>query len=218
MRIDSRMLVEERLSDDPTVQGVASRMRRATAPIRRRIDNYPVRLYRHRRPAYFSPALAPSGIVGRVREAGADIVHLHWVGGSFVRPEDVPKFKTPVVWTLRDMWPFTGGCFYTTDCAAYEQRCGACPSLGSGRTHDLAWLTWMRKERAWRDAAITPVGISEWMSDRARACSLPRPTDPHHQQRGRRRHLAADRPATGPRSPGDPQPGSCRPLHRARAG
>ncbi len=42
----------------------------------------------------------------------ADIIHLHWVAGMI----DVERFfaavNKPVVWTLHDAWPFTGGFHY----------------------------------------------------------------------------------------------------------
>ncbi len=42
----------------------------------------------------------------------ADIIHLHWVAGMI----DIERFfgaiKKPVVWTLHDAWPFTGGFHY----------------------------------------------------------------------------------------------------------
>ncbi len=42
----------------------------------------------------------------------ADIIHLHWIAGMI----DVERFfaaiNKPVVWTLHDAWPFTGGFHY----------------------------------------------------------------------------------------------------------
>ena len=52
-----------------------------------------------------------------------DILQLHWVS-TFV---DYREFfsrisrKLPIVWTLHDMNPFTGGCHYSGD------RCGKFP-------------------------------------------------------------------------------------------
>jgi glycosyltransferase involved in cell wall biosynthesis len=39
----------------------------------------------------------------------ADIVHLHWVGNSFLNLQDLEVLKAKFVWTLRDWWPLTGG-------------------------------------------------------------------------------------------------------------
>ena len=58
----------------------------------------------------------------------ADIIHLHWVSGFF----DYSFFNKntkPVVWTLHDMNPFTGGCHYSNNCEGYKTGCFNCPML-----------------------------------------------------------------------------------------
>lgn len=63
--------------------------------------------------------------------AQADIIHLHWVA-QFLSPSSLKKLLDlgkPVVWTLHDMWPFTGGCHYASGCDGYTQSCAACPQL-----------------------------------------------------------------------------------------
>ncbi|MDC1190425.1 glycosyltransferase [Gammaproteobacteria bacterium] len=39
----------------------------------------------------------------------ADIIHLHWVGNSFMNLQNLEGLKAKFVWTLRDWWPLTGG-------------------------------------------------------------------------------------------------------------
>lgn len=58
----------------------------------------------------------------------ADIVHLHWIAG-FVDYIFFTKNKKPVVWTLHDMFPFTGGCHYSNGCNKYFTECKNCPQL-----------------------------------------------------------------------------------------
>jgi glycosyltransferase involved in cell wall biosynthesis len=35
----------------------------------------------------------------------------------------------PIVWTLHDMWPFTGGCHHSADCYEFETLCASCPQV-----------------------------------------------------------------------------------------
>lgn len=42
----------------------------------------------------------------------ADIIHLHWVAGMINLPGFFASVKKPIVWTLHDAWPFTGGFHY----------------------------------------------------------------------------------------------------------
>ena len=45
----------------------------------------------------------------------ADIIHLHWVARFLDYPSFFKKNKKPVVWTLHDMFPFSGGYHYDMD-------------------------------------------------------------------------------------------------------
>ena len=52
----------------------------------------------------------------------ADIVHIHWLSQGFIKLKSIKKIKKPIVWTMRDMWPFTGGPHYTVDFEGYEKK------------------------------------------------------------------------------------------------
>jgi hypothetical protein len=68
-----------------------------------------------------------------------DILNLHWIA-EFVDYHDffraIPR-GLPVVWTLHDMNPFTGGCHFDGGCGKYQEKCGACPQIGSSKVDDL---------------------------------------------------------------------------------
>lgn len=51
----------------------------------------------------------------------ADIIHIHWLSEGFINLRSISKIKKPVIWTVRDMWPFTGGSHYTMDFEKYEK-------------------------------------------------------------------------------------------------
>ena len=51
----------------------------------------------------------------------ADIIHIHWLSQGFIKLKSLSKIEKPVVWTLRDMWAFTGGSHYTMDFEKYEK-------------------------------------------------------------------------------------------------
>ena len=50
----------------------------------------------------------------------ADIVHIHWLNQGFINLKSLSKIDKPVVWTMRDMWAFTGGSHYSMDFEKYE--------------------------------------------------------------------------------------------------
>jgi glycosyltransferase involved in cell wall biosynthesis len=120
----------------------------------------------------FSVNATPSLIVGQIKNVHADVINLHWIGWEYLRIEDIAKLQVPLVWTLQDMWPFTGGCHYSEECDRYTKSCGACPQLKGDRESDLSRWVWQRKAKAWHDLNLTVVAPSQWMAECARSSSL----------------------------------------------
>ena len=50
----------------------------------------------------------------------ADILHIHWLSQGFIQLKSISRINKPVIWTMRDMWPFTGGSHYSMDFQNYE--------------------------------------------------------------------------------------------------
>lgn len=119
-----------------------------------------------------SNLLPDRSVVRAIKEFAPDIVHLHWIGGGFLPIPALAKLNLPIVWTLHDMWPFTGGCHYSGGCQGYRVGCGGCPLLGSQTSHDLSRVIWAAKNRYWNTINLTIVSPSNWMADCARASSL----------------------------------------------
>jgi len=103
--------------------------------------------------------------LGKIKDiAEADIIHLHWVAGILDYSElPTSLFNKPVVWTLHDMNPFTGGCHYTGECFKYEKQCGACPQLGSTIEKDLSHQIWIEKQIGYKNTDLTVVTPSKWL-------------------------------------------------------
>jgi glycosyltransferase involved in cell wall biosynthesis len=176
--IDSRMLVQRKVSHDDNVVecrgAIASLAPRLARWLRVRGEFLPLRFYRNRRRAMvFTTAWLPSRIADTINEMQADVVHFHWIGWGMFRIENLSRIHAPIVWTLHDMWAFTGGCHYDQGCGKYEDQCGACPMLGSQREHDLSRWTWNRKRRVFdKVASLNVVGLSRWLTDCAARSSL----------------------------------------------
>lgn len=106
-----------------------------------------------------------------------NVINLHWVSGfldyhSFF--SRVPS-RTPIVWTLHDMNPFTGGCHYDHSCGRFMEGCGACPQLGSSDPDDLSRQVWLRKQAIF--ARVEPghlhiVTPSSWLGREAKRSIL----------------------------------------------
>ena len=170
--VASRMLVQRKSSDDETVLGPESKTEKALNMLRPHLDSLPVQLYRRRRRTLISTALCAGNAAARLDELAPDIVHLHWICSGFFRIEALKRIRQPIVWTLHDMWAFTGGCHYNEMCEQYTVSCGSCPQLGSTRQFDLSRHIWQRKRASWQDLQMTIVCPSEWLAQCARSSSL----------------------------------------------
>jgi glycosyltransferase involved in cell wall biosynthesis len=170
--ITSQLVVMDRRSDDPSVIGPRTSLQRYRNEIHQIIEALPMRWQYPEQRYRFSPAWLPNNILPMLHQVQPDIVHLHWVCDGFMTPEILPKIPQPVIWTLRDMWVFTGGCHYSEGCQRYETVCGACPILGSQQTQDWSHRVWQRKHKAWKHKAFTVVAISHWLADCARRSPL----------------------------------------------
>ena len=97
-------------------------------------------------------------------------MHLHHINGA-VSVKSLRTINKPMVWTLRSMWPLTGGCHYSFDCTRYQSGCSSCPQLGPQLPFDLARRN-ARIKRASYPAQLQFVGVSDWISESARASAL----------------------------------------------
>jgi glycosyltransferase involved in cell wall biosynthesis len=104
----------------------------------------------------------------------ADVLHLHWINQGFLSLRNIQQLADlgkPIVWTLHDMWAFTGGCHYSGACERYKQSCGNCPFLRRPGPADLSHRVWLRKKMKY-PPNVHFVTCSEWLAERARESGL----------------------------------------------
>lgn len=175
--VNSQMLVQNKYSDDPDVETtVTTTYKTITREFRFLYDKLPLKLfYRDRADTPFQVGKTGIDISGHEAVRESDILHLHWITHGFLSVGSLRKLAEldkPVVWTLHDQWPFTGGCIYSGDCERYTDNCGRCPALNSDRGKDLSTKMWKRKQRAYRNLELTVVSPGSWLGKRAKCSSL----------------------------------------------
>ncbi len=95
-----------------------------------------------------------------------DILHLHWVNNGFFNLKYLKYIKIPIVWTIRDMWPFTGGCHYTLGCEKFYKECESCPSVKTLYLfNDKINSIFKKKKNILFDKEIHLVPISKWLEE-----------------------------------------------------
>ncbi len=92
----------------------------------------------------------------------ADVINLHWVPRFLDYPSFFRKCTKPVVWTLHDMNPFSGGFHYKRDVEKNQ-----------GRIMVLDREIFQAKEEAYRHCrSLSVVAPSRWMHEESKASKL----------------------------------------------
>lgn len=141
-----------------------------------------LRLPRKLSPRWFprpqTPEFAARGLRAALAKLRPDVINIHnlhaaapW--GWSPRLVDVCLEFAPVVWTLHDMWSFTGRCAYSYDCEKFINGCDAAcptpteaPALAPEKIH-AAWEE-RRDLYARHREDLVIVTPSRWLAEQAR--------------------------------------------------
>ncbi len=170
--VESTMLVRRRHGAAGGVLEPQGYVAKVGVRLKRRLE-----IWRARRGGWngmgrFTPGVSGRPLRAEIEALKPDIVHLHWISDGFFDVAELGRLGRPVVWTMHDMWAFTGGCHYAGECRRYCAQCGCCPLLGARTEADLSRRMWERKRRAYAGVRLTAVAPSRWMAEAARGSSL----------------------------------------------
>ena len=176
LNVNSKMLVQFKAGDNINVESVAeTKMQKGLAKIRPHYDILPLKLYKNRQKTPFSVARTGVSIYRNKFVRETDLINLHWINGGFLSLKNISELgflHKPLVWTLHDMWPFTGGCHYSGYCTKYKYKCGQCPILNSSKDRDLTRRIWKKKNNYYKNLNLTIVTCSSWLAQCVKDSSL----------------------------------------------
>lgn len=172
----STMVVQKKVSDDPTVHQTSSlaptlahRMKHRLPFLQEEIPKtaYTFNLNRKQnidtRLFYSYP---PQEI---------DIVCLHWIT-DLLSVRDIRQiadfYRSPIIWNLMDQAPLTGGCHYAFDCDGFTKQCGFCPQLTPHGENDRSRLIWQEKYNLLSKLPLIFIPHTQWTAARIRESSL----------------------------------------------
>ena len=167
--VDSRMAVMHKMSDDWRVIGPSTSSLRSLAKVWANMANCWAAVIHGKRNSAVNDAAFPGFFRFMKVPFVPDVLHLHYVMGGMIRLEDLRFFRRPIVWTLHDEWPLTGGCSYDGGCERYREGCGRCPLIQPTRMNDITRKTYKRKQRAWEDVRLELVALCHWMKTKIEA-------------------------------------------------
>lgn len=114
--------------------------------------------------------------IRKIKRMNPDVIHLHNIHADYL---NVPLFfnflkksRIPVVWTMHDCWPVTGGCTYFSyfSCNNWKAGCRCCPRFGNhdkggelrGILKNMGLMFKLKYKLISRLPNLTMVPISQW--------------------------------------------------------
>lgn len=163
--IYSRMVVNNKKTDDFTVITLnTNKLERIKTKIRLFLDEKLKSIYFKRLKVTWSCNLfCNKSLVNFINKSNFDIVHFHWINASMLSIKDIKKINKPIVWTMHDMWPFTGGCHYSDNCVLYKEDCNKCKQLSNKKDTFLSGYILKEKYSSYKKKSIVYVTPSEWL-------------------------------------------------------
>ena len=154
---------------DPTVSEGARR----SHLLAQQADRQLWRLQRSPRTPWRSPARLGSISAEAINQSSADVVNLHWVTDGFLSVETIGRIEKPIVWSMYDMWPFTGTEHYDAIPQRWQDGYDSTNRPPDESGFDLDRWTFQRKQRQWTSRSnFHMVPASSWLEEAVRGSSL----------------------------------------------
>lgn len=123
-------------------------------------------------------------LIKTVKSIKPDIIHLHQIHGYYLNVpllfDFLKKYNKPVVWTLHDIWAFTGHCTYfrleNENCNKWTSECNNCPKINNypkSIYFDNSRSNFYTKKILFNSLQdLTIVGVSNWIANQAKLSFL----------------------------------------------
>ena len=112
--------------------------------------------------------------VAKAVQHSSDLIHLHWTPGvlSLETIGSLARSGRGCVWTLHDMWPFTGGCHHAGDCRGFMSGCRDCPQIRNVFSSKTERNYRKKLEILHREPSVRVVSPSKWLADLAQQSEI----------------------------------------------
>lgn len=167
-KIDSKILVQKKVSDKPYSFSIANKnFEKIKAFLRIGFDLIINRMFVKNRNVYYTLPFIGTNISKHLLVNEADIIHIHWINRGYLSIDSIEKLlklNKPIVWTLHDSWPMTGGCHMMGECIQYQSDCNNCDML---RINSFASYFQLKKQKVFNADNLHFIAPSSWTKDKA---------------------------------------------------
>lgn len=169
--INSKVLVAEKLSDDPNVIGPTKSLEIILNDLKNIFVRQKKLFFKNQEGYSHSLNFFKSSILKKIEEINPDIVNLHWINNELLSINQIGKIKKPIVWTFLDMWPLCGGEHYT-ETNFYKLGYNIKNDISKKFKFDINKYLWNKKRKAWNSKIKNVICISEWLKQKAKESIL----------------------------------------------
>ncbi|PAF51941.1 glycosyltransferase family 4 protein [Helicobacter sp. 13S00477-4] len=173
--IESIVFVQNKNTDTKNVMRISkTKTQKILEKIRPALCQIPLLFYPKRKKDIFSIDWVHNNqLIKTINSLKPDIVHLHWINNGFLNIKDLKKIKAPLLWSLHDANPYTGGCHVIEpSCKKEKFHCQKCPLLKSNFKFDMSFFTFRQKKKTYAKLDLTINGLSRWIANCARESAL----------------------------------------------
>ena len=164
--VDSRMHVDFKNTNDDRVSQSSGLLAGLALRARILVDQLPGISAKVADPGLFSPGFSSAMMARNINSDAADIINVHWVNMGFLSIRQLGRIRKPMIWTLHDMWAFTGGRNYAPDGpnARWRDPYEVDNRPTDGSLWDVDRWVWNRKRKGWTKPrqVVTP---SKWLAE-----------------------------------------------------
>ena len=168
--IDSKIIVANKTCTNNNVIGPSNTLEEILWKIRisinRRIEKFEKKTH------YDSNSynLIKNNFVKKINQIDCDIVNLHWIGNNLISISDIKKINKPIVWTMHDMWPYTGSEHYTFS-KRYVGGYSKENKPDEIKGYDIEKYCWEQKKRHY-PKNISMIATSSWQFNNIKKSKL----------------------------------------------
>jgi glycosyltransferase involved in cell wall biosynthesis len=168
--IDSYMLVVNKVTSDKRVIPV-NKMSMIRVKVISLVSRFLLSKFKDSNPVKHSLNIFPTGVGKIINKLNPDVVNLHWIGDGMISIGEVAKIKAPIVWTMHDMWPFSGCEHYDSYPELLRYQDNYSPT-NSVKGFDLNRYVYRLKLKKWKSKKIQFVSPSKWLGECAAKTEL----------------------------------------------
>jgi glycosyltransferase involved in cell wall biosynthesis len=163
-KINSWLLVNEKISKDKKIIGLNNIYDFFVILIKKLFIKIFNKILKSNVGEFYSLNYFSSKTLARINNLKPDIVHLYWINNEMISIDEIAQIKQPFVWTILDMWPFSGVEHYNRDSVFNKKKNFSLIKILNNYIKKKKFFSFKRD--------FEVIAISKWLANKAKKSSL----------------------------------------------